>query len=292
MLLLVYGARGWIGNQFCKYLQQQCIEYRCGETRVDDIIETRKEIKTIKPTHVLSLIGRTSGVYNDKVIGTIDYLEQPGRLVENVRDNLFAPISLALLCKENRIHFTYLGTGCIFNYDEEHTTEKGYTEGDTPNFFGSSYSVIKGYTDQLMHIFEDTALNLRIRMPITAQDHPRNFISKIIRYEKICSIPNSMTVLPDFFPVFLDMMQKERTGTVNCTNPGVISHNEILTMYRNIVDPSFTWENFSIEEQDSILASKRSNNRLETDAISDYDLSPISRAIEDTLLNWTSTLNK
>ena len=34
---------------------------------------------------------------------------------------------------------------------------------DAPNFFGSSYSVTKGFTDRLFHQFEGTALNLRMR---------------------------------------------------------------------------------------------------------------------------------
>ena len=286
MRLLIYGTNGWIGSQFCEYLRQKTVAYYCGKARVDNITTVREEIDTVRPTHILSFIGRTFGTYNGNKIGTIDYLEQPGKILENVRDNLFAPISLALLCKEKQIHFTYLGTGCIFDYDQEHTTKKGYTEDDIPNFFGSSYSIVKGYTDQLMHLLADTALNLRIRMPIATQDHPRNFISKIIRYDKICNIPNSMTVLPNFFPVFLDMMQKERTGTVNCTNPGVISHNEILTMYRDIVESSFTWENFSIQEQNAVLSSKRSNNYLETIAIQEYKVQPIHEAIEDILRNW------
>ena len=50
-------------------------------------------------------------------------------------------------------------------------------------------------------------------------------------------------------------------------NPGTIDHNEILKMYREIIDPLFKWENFSIEEQDQILLSKRSNNWLDTTRI-------------------------
>jgi len=34
--------------------------------------------------------------------------------------NLYAPVLMALLCKEKNIHLTYIGTGCIFQYDEEH----------------------------------------------------------------------------------------------------------------------------------------------------------------------------
>ena len=60
------------------------------------------------------------------------------------------------------------------------------------------------------------------------------------------------------------MIKKRTTGTVNLTNPGLISHNEILEMYRELVDPNFTWKNFSLEEQSEILDSARSNNYLDT----------------------------
>jgi hypothetical protein len=73
-----------------------------------------------------------------------------------------------------------------------------------------------------------------------------------------------MSVLPDLLPIVLDMMDKRMTGTINLTNPGLITHNEILEMFTEIVDPSFKWSNFSIEEQNKILSSKRSNNCLDT----------------------------
>jgi len=75
------------------------------------------------------------------------------------------------LCNKYNIHFTYLGTGCIFKYDDEHPfglEENGFTEESMPNFFGSSYSTLKGFTDRLMKFFKDSVLNLRIRMPIQA----------------------------------------------------------------------------------------------------------------------------
>ena len=35
-------------------------------------------------------------------------------------------------------------------------------------------------------------------------------------------------------------------------------------MYKEEVDPQYTWTNFTIEEQNKILASKRSNNELDS----------------------------
>jgi len=261
--ILIYGSRGWIGKQFIKALNDVDINYIEGVERCDNVEKVEKEIKLHNPSHILCLIGRTHGKIDDKIIPTIDYLEEEGKLVENVRDNLFSPLILSMICKEKNIHFTYLGTGCIF--DGESDNNDGYTEEDDPNFFGSSYSIVKGFTDRLMK--KQKILNLRIRMPINDEISSRNFITKITTYDKICSIPNSMTVLPELIPYAIEMMIKNITGTINLTNPGVISHNEILEMYKEIVDNTFTWKNFTIEEQNQILSSKRSNNKLNTDTL-------------------------
>lgn len=140
---------------------------------------------------------------------------------------MYAPISLAILAQEFNIHYTYLGTGCIFDYDESHTkTNKlGYLENSTPNFFGSNYSIVKGFTDRLISLLDKNTLNLRIRMPISQNYNERNFITKITSYKKICSVPNSMSVLPFLLPKILNLMSDKVTGTINFTNPGVISHN-------------------------------------------------------------------
>ena len=267
MKVLVYGSNGWIGSQFTKLLESNNVIYCEGKSRVDNIDDVISELLKTSPTHVIAFIGRTHGKIGEKIYTTIDYLEEPNKLQDNVRDNLFSPLVLAFLCQKLNLHFTYLGTCCIFKYDKEHLFGQevnGFTEDSLPNFFGSSYSTVKGFTDQLMKFFDNSVLNLRIRMPITAEYNTRNFITKITTYEKICSIPNSMTVIPELLPKVLDMMKNRVTGTINLTNPGLISHNEILEMYKEIVDTNFVWKNFSEKEQRNILTSDRSNNYLDT----------------------------
>jgi dTDP-glucose 4,6-dehydratase len=291
MKILLYGHKGWIGQQFISILREktesQMHDYVLGDARVDNIDDVLKELLIYSPTHVISFIGRTHGTIGEKSFSTIDYLEQPGKLRENVCDNLYAPVSLAIACKERGIHYTYLGTGCIFDYVEEEAGA-GFHENDLPNFFGSGYSIVKGFTDRLMHQFDKHVLNLRIRMPIIGEDNHRNFITKITNYTKICSIPNSMTVLPELLPIVLDMMSKNVVGTMNLTNPGVISHNEILTLYKEYVDPEFTWQNFSTEEQRKILACGRSNNLLDTTKLETFapQVRPIKQAVKEVLMNY------
>lgn len=262
MKFLIYGKQ-WIGQMVYNILVGQGDEPVYAESRANSEKDVEEELLKIKPDRVLSFIGRTHGFHEDKEYATIDYLELPGKLKENIRDNLYGPFVLAMLCKKHNIHFTLLNTGCIFNG----YPEKGYKEEDEPDFHGSSYSTVKGYTDRIMHFFEDSVLTLRLRMPISADNSPRNFITKIMTYKKICSVPNSMSVLPELLPLLVDMSKKQVTGVINFTNPGLISHNEILEMVKEIYDPNFTWENFTIEEQSKVLLSARSNNFLNTDKL-------------------------
>ena len=85
-------------------------------------------------------------------------------------------------------------------------------------------------------------------------------------------------------------MNINHTGTLNFTNPGSISHNEILEMYKEYVDPDFTWKNFTIEEQNQILKSERSNNLLDTTCLE--QLFPEIKNIKESLIYIFKNYNK
>jgi 3,5-epimerase/4-reductase len=279
MKVLLFGYKGWIGTQIFDLLKSISeIEVITTDIRVDNYDEIDKFIFENKPDRIISVIGRT---YGDN-INSIDYLEKKGNLRININDNLYSPLNLALISKKHNIHLTYMGTGCIFNgYNKE------YLENDEPDFYGSSYSIVKGFTDKIMKNF-DNVLNVRIRMPITNDINcNRNFINKIINYKKICSMNNSMTVLPDLLPLLIDMIIKKEIGTINLVNPGYISHNEILDLYKENKNPDFTWENMTIEEQNQLLLSERSNNILNTEKLQNLypDVKDIKTSIKDLLKN-------
>ena len=283
MKVLVFGHKGWIASYMIPCLEERGFAVLTPPEglRADDTEAVSSYIKEVVPDRVLCLIGRTHG----EEISTIDYLEQPGKLAENMRDNLFAPLALAETCADLGLHFTYMGTGCIFCCERPDQSVP-YTESNDPDFFGSSYSIVKGYTDRLLrHAYNETALNVRIRMPITGDVGPRNFVTKIASYKKVCSIANSMTVLPTLLPILADMVWHKTTGTINLVNPGYITHNEILEMYRLYVDNGFVWENFTIEEQEKVLLSKRSNNILDTTKLVDMypDVADIHAAVQGVL---------
>jgi len=85
-------------------------------------------------------------------------------------------------------------------------------------------------------------------MPILSYSHPRNFIDKIVRYSHVISEDNSMTIVDDMVQALEVLIQKNVTGIMNITNPGVINHTQILDLYKQYVDPSHTYISITTEE--------------------------------------------
>jgi len=54
-------------------------------------------------------------------------------------------------------------------------------------------------------------------------------------------------------------------------------------MYKKYVDPAYTWENFTQEEQSQILLSGRSNNELDTTKL--QKMYPFIKNIKDSVDN-------
>lgn len=255
MLFLIYGGFGWIGDKISKLLIENGHTIHKSKLRLEEREKILKELEEIKPDRVINCAGKT-GTPN------VDWCETHKK--EVIKSNVFGTLNLIDCCDEKNIHLTNLATGCIFEYDDIH--KNGFSEDDLPNFFGSFYSYTKGIVETLSRNYENL-LTLRLRMPISDDLHPRNFITKIINYEKVVNIPNSMSILHDLLPCLIKMSENKTTGIVNFVNPGVISHNEILDLYKKYIDPTFEYTNFSIEEQNKILKAGRSNNELDTTKI-------------------------
>jgi dTDP-4-dehydrorhamnose reductase len=159
----------------------------------------------------------------------------------------------------------------------------GFTEDDTANFEASWYSKTKGMVEQMLQVYSSTLI-LRVRMPISDDLSPRNFITKIVKYDRVVNVPNSMTVLHELLPASLVMAEKKLSGVYNFCNPGVISHNEMLDLYKKYIDDTYTYTNFSLEDQDKILKAGRSNNELNctklVEAVPECKINEIHKACE------------
>jgi len=255
--VLVFGGKtGWIGGLMMDLLKKEGIECAAAESRIENREAVSAELDAYKPSHVLNAAGITGRP-------NIDWCED--HKPETMRTNVIGTLNLADLCMLKDIHCTIYATGCIFKYDDAHPLGSGigFKEEAFPNFAESFYSETKGYMEQMLKCYPNVMI-LRVRMPISDDLIHRNFVTKIVKYERVVNIPNSMTVLTEMLPASLAMAKAELTGVYNFTNPGVISHNEILDLYTKYIDPTYTYKNFTIEEQSKVLKAGRSNNELDT----------------------------
>jgi len=256
MSFLVFGGEtGWIGQKLVALLKAQGKEVHVAKARIENRTDVENDIQQYNPTYILNCAGVTGRP-------NVDWCED--HKPETIRANVIGTLNLIDVAFLHGIHITNFATGCIFEYDDVHPmgSGKGFVEEDLPNFDKSFYSMTKGMVERLARVYPN-CLTLRVRMPISDDLEPRNFITKISKYERVVNIPNSMTVLHDLLPVSIDMSEKKLKGIYNFTNPGVISHNEILDLYKQYIDPNFTYKNFSVEEQAKILKAGRSNNELD-----------------------------
>ncbi|CAN6443599.1 unnamed protein product [Victoria cruziana] len=280
---LIYGRTGWMGGLLGKICEKQGIPFEYGTGRLEDRSQLKADIVRAKPTHVFNAAGVTGRP-------NIDWCET--HKTDTIRANVAGALTLADVCKENELLMMNFSTGCIYEYDSAHPEGSGvgFREEEKPNFTGSFYSKTKAMVEELLSEYENVC-TLRIRMPTSSDlGNPRNFITKITRYNKVVNIPNSMTILDELLPISIEMAKRNLTGIWNFTNPGVMSHNEILELYKQYINPAFKWENFTYEEQANVIVARRSNNELDATKLSNEF--PEILPIKESLLKYVFEPNR
>lgn len=284
---LLFGKNGWIGGKLIELLKEQGKTFYLADARNYNRESVLAEIEKYKPTHILNASGVTGRP-------NVDWCED--NKLETIRTNVLGTLTLADIAASKGIHHLLYATGCIFEYDDEHLIGgKPFTEEDFANFHGSFYSHTKALCEDLLRNYPTTC-TLRVRMPISDDLSPRNFVTKIVKYDRVVNIPNSMTVLTDLLPISLIMAERGLTGIYNFCNPGAISHNEVLDLYKKYVDPDYTYTNFTVEEQAKILKAGRSNNTLDhtklVNALPDVHIPEIHESMEKVFQRMRANLER
>jgi len=185
---IVFGA-GFLGKKISKEFQIPCVSRK--EVDVSNLYNLRKFLKEKKPKIVINAVGKTGGKGE---IG-IDWCEVNKE--ETIQSNIIGAVNLSTECSKREIYFIHLGSGCIYEGDNN---GKGFSEEDEPNFYGPQfYSMTKIDSERILKNLP--GLLLRIRMPIDDSPNPRNLIDKLKDYPKVIDIQNSMTTIPHLLEV-------------------------------------------------------------------------------------------
>lgn len=249
--ILLLGSTGFIGSQFKEALTKKGYEVSAPRIEITDLSALRKGMDEHRPDWVLNCTGIT-GKPN------VDWCET--HVAETIAVNACGSLNVAIAASEKGIYSIHIGTGCQYNGDKEGA---GYSETDEPNFFGSVYSRSKAWTQKLLQEIPNT-LQLRIRIPIMGKPNSKNLIDKLVKYPKMINQRNSCSVIEDFIPASIQLMEMGAVGIFNMTNTGAMDHRSIMELYREIVDPSCVINVMPKAEEDE-LNKRRSNCVLNTD---------------------------
>ena len=134
-------------------------------------------------------------------------------------------------------------------------------------------------------------LQLRIRIPIIGKPHPKNLIDKLLRYPKMINIKNSCTVIEDFIPAAIQLMEMKQTGVFNMTNIGAMDHQSIMKIYQEIIDPKFEINIMPKKEQEE-LCKRRANCVMNTDKREKLGvhMPPLEESLRRSLENYRKEL--
>tara|TARA_R110000868_G_scaffold99024_5_gene272683 strand:- start:2116 stop:3003 length:888 start_codon:yes stop_codon:yes gene_type:complete len=250
-------------------------------------------INEYKPDAIVNCIGRT-GTPN------IDWCESNQE--DTYLTNVTLPSILASICAKHDIHFIQIGSGCIFSGvspNSEYITSKykdrralsyikretGWKESDEANP-KSYYSKTKYACDLIIGSLKNVT-TLRIRMPLSTKNNPRNFINKVKGYDKIIDIPNSVTFMDDFVRCVDWAIKEQKTGIFHVTNPDPISAVQTMIEYQKYI-PDHKFSIINEKELDKITIAKRSNCILNTDKLSaaGFNMTPSKDALKECMLNY------
>lgn len=276
-----------IGNGFvASHLPYEIINYRLAPNE-ESICEF---IYKYKPDVVVNCIG-FCGLYN------IDQCEDLKS--KTYMANVILPSMLAQQCERYGVRMIHIGSGCIYSgrspnyryaYDshdlyDPYTKDTGWKESDDANP-KSYYSKTKYACDLIIGSLKNVT-TLRIRMPISTKNNPRNFINKVKGYDKIIDIPNSVTFMDDFVRCVDWAIKEQKTGIFHVTNPDPISAVQTMIEYQKYI-PDHKFSIINEEELDKITIAKRSNCILNTDKLSaaGFNMTPSKDALKECMLNY------
>lgn len=280
--ILIYGVNGYIGSNLKLYLEKDNVKIIYSNyNKIENDKQILDDINRLKPDRIISCIGLVK--YNDdnNIVYSTSFLNKSDFLKDNLNTNLYIHILLSNICKKNKIHFTYIGTGCIYSStDSNHS----FDEEDEPNFDTNNYSLIKGLTDKILSLDKEEILIIRLRQCINNDNSQQNFLVKFLNFETISNVQNSYTVIPSIFPLISKLIINAKTGKFNCVNKNTTSVKDIVKLFGKkkyrLYDDEEMYKNYS-------------NNQLSVNKLNKiYRVETIQQALINLKENWQYKYNE
>lgn len=305
-MIFVLGCTGYVGSRFLSALDDGGFPARGFSRR--DLNYTDRDtlmdyLKKERPDFVINAAGYTGkpnvdACETDKANCLDGNAVLPGVFVES--------------CRELGIGWGHVSSGCIFS--GRRADGSPFEETDAPNFSFrqdncSFYSGTKALGEETagygpspdgkswVPTEEETGYLWRLRIPFNEEANARNYLQKLMHYERLLDAENSISQLDEFIRACLECWTKRVPyGIYNVTNPGSVTTREVVDLIRQSpvgrkrIEARGDFRFFEDEATFMEVAAKtpRSNcvmssAKLEAAGIR---LTPILEAIETALTHW------
>jgi dTDP-4-dehydrorhamnose reductase len=228
-MIYLLGGSGYVGQAYQALLTRKGIPFRNlkrSDLDYSDVARLTAALKADRPEFLINAAGYT-GKPN------VDACEL--HKTECLFGNAVLPGRIAEACSAAGVPWGHVSSGCI--YTGARPDGSGFTETDTPNFTFrqnncSFYSGTKALGEEVLAGRPDVYL-WRLRIPFDEVESPRNYLTKLMRYQRLLEAENSISQLAEFVAATFACWEKRIPfGLYNVTNPGKVTTREVVDLIR------------------------------------------------------------
>ena len=211
--------------------------------------------------------------------------------------NAILPARIAEACESTNTPWGHVSSGCIYTGARPDGSE--FTEEDAPNFTFSPkqlpfYSGTKALGEEILSDAKNCYI-WRLRIPFDHRESPRNYLTKLMRYQRLLQAENSISQLEEFVAsTFACWEKKIPYGIYNVTNPGYVSTRDVVEL---ILESGICKKDYEFFDDESEFMTKaavapRSNCIMSSAklAAAGIEMTPVKDAIRQALANWKSAV--
>lgn len=288
-MILLLGGTGYIGSAFARAMEAKQVPHRIVSRKQHDYTNRDRLIELIQETKATFLINAAGFTGKPNV----DACEL--HKAECLAANAVLPGTIRQACEHCDLPWGHVSSGCI--YTGTRPDGSGFRETDPPNFCFrtnncSWYSGCKALGEEVLEGAEKAYI-WRMRIPFNNIDSPRNYLAKLLTYERLLDVTNSMSHLEESVDACLQCWTREvPTGIYHVTNTGAMTTREVVSILTRERSPDRTFDFFENEAEflASAVTTPRSHCELDNSKLISRGilLRDIHDAMEQSVAKWKS----
>lgn len=286
-MIILLGGSGYVGRAYQELLSQKNIEYVSvsrAELDYSDVTVLSRYLVEQEAQFLINAAGYT-GKPNvdacefDKANCLFGNAVLPGRIAE--------------ACEIAGVSWGHVSSGCI--YIGSRPDGLGFTEEDEPNFSFrqnncSFYSGSKALGEEVLAHYDNVYV-WRLRIPFDHRDGARNYLSKLLRYDKLLDATNSISHLGEFVASTIACWEKRVPyGIYNVTNPGQVTARQVVELLEKhgVSNKRFQFFENEADFMKKAAIAPRSNCAMDSSKLiqTGIQMTPVFECLEHCLRDW------